>query len=137
MAMFFFSDDNKAVALLIYPEKKRTTLKTIWLDVRLAFKCVGIKNTGRAIKRESEIKKVHPRGPITYLWFIGVSPDEQGRGYGTNLLKDLISFCKEKGHIICLETSTERNIPWYKKHGFEIYKELNFGYILYCMKREP
>lgn len=133
----FFSDDDKAVALILYPRQKKVTPKTIWLDVRLVLKCIGLSNVSRAMRRETEIKKNHPKVPLSYLWFIGVSPKSQGKGSGTTLLSELISFCKQKGDVICLETSTERNIPWYKKNGFEVYKELNFSYTLFCMKRVP
>lgn len=129
------SDDKKACALIIYPDKKKTSLKSIWLDAKLAFSCIGISNLGKAMKREAAIKKQHPQKPFTYLWFIGVKPMEQNRGSGSQLLKDLLAQSHDDARIVCLETSTERNLPWYKKHGFEIYSELDFGYKLYCMKK--
>jgi ribosomal protein S18 acetylase RimI-like enzyme len=88
------------------------------------------------MKREAAIKKEHPSAILSYLWFIGVKPQEQGKGAGSHLLSEIIYKSKAEGRIICLETSTERNLPWYKKFGFEIYKELDFGYKLYCMKLE-
>lgn len=38
----FLSDDNTACALIVYPDKKKTTLRSIWLDLALIFRCVGI-----------------------------------------------------------------------------------------------
>jgi ribosomal protein S18 acetylase RimI-like enzyme len=128
------SDDKKACALVVYPDKKKTSLKSVWLDAKLAFSCVAISNLIKAMKREAAIKKGHPAGLLSYLWFIGVNPLEQGKGAGSHLLSEIIDKGKADGRIICLETSTERNLPWYKKFGFEIYKELDFGYKLYCMK---
>lgn len=130
----FLSDDKKACALIVYPDKKKTSLKSVWLDVKLAFSCIGISNLGKAMKREAAVSKVHPKAQITYLWFIGVKPGEQGKGAGSQLLSEIIEKSKTKGRIICLETSTERNLPWYKKFGFEVYNKLDFGYKLYCMK---
>jgi ribosomal protein S18 acetylase RimI-like enzyme len=130
------TDDNKACALIVYPEKKRTTLKSILLDIGFVFNCIGISNISKAMKREAAIKKQHPAGKLAYLWFIGVKPNEQGNGYGSKLLKEIITKSKDDGRIICLETSTEKNIPWYRKHGFEIYNEMDFGYKLYCMMKE-
>jgi ribosomal protein S18 acetylase RimI-like enzyme len=130
------SDDNKACAVIIYPDKKRTSLKSVWLDTKLAFSCIGISNLGKAMKREAAIKKGHPAALLSYLWFIGVRPQEQGKGAGSHLLSEIIDKSKAEGRIICLETSTEKNLPWYKKFGFEIYNKLDFGYNLYCMKLE-
>lgn len=130
------SDDRKGCALILMPDRKRTTLKSILLDARLIVFCMGIRNAIKAMKREKIIKRIHPEGLIYYLWFIGVNPDEQNKGIGSNLLKDLINEAVFQKRNICLETSTEKNIPWYKKNGFTIYKELDFGYKLFCMKRE-
>ncbi len=130
----FLSDDKKACALIIYPDKKKTSLKSVWLDMKLAFSCIGFSNLGKAMKREAAIKKTHPEALLSYLWFIGVKPGDQGKGAGSYLLSEVIEKSETEGRIICLETSTERNLPWYKKFGFEIYNKLNFGYDLYCMK---
>ncbi len=37
---------------------------------------------------------------------------------------------------IYLATSTMKNLPWYKKSGFEVYNELDLGYNLFFLKRE-
>lgn len=128
------SDDKKAVALIIYPDKKRTTVKSVLLDIKLAFKCFGIKNLIKAIKRESAIKKQHPHSVFSYLWFIGVKYENRGKGSGTQLLIDILNYSEMQNRPVLLETSTLSNLPWYKKKGFKIYAELDFGYRLYCLK---
>jgi ribosomal protein S18 acetylase RimI-like enzyme len=55
---------------------------------------------------------------------------------GSELMKEIITDATAMNRTICLETSTVKNILWYEKFGFKIYKELDFGYKLYCMKRE-
>ena len=40
----YLSEDDKSRALILYPDKKTTTLKSILLDVELMFKCIGIAN---------------------------------------------------------------------------------------------
>lgn len=136
------SDDKCACALLLYPDKKKTTLKSIILDIRLILKCVGFKNLKKAINRESLIKSHHPKGTLIYLWFIGVKVSEQNKGYGSRLLQDIILKNEHQNRTICLETSTVKNIPWYEQFGFEIYaKEIyakeDFSYPLYFLKKEP
>jgi len=88
------------------------------------------------MKRESTIKKLHPKELIYYLWFIGVTSSQQHKGTGSNLLNEIIVEATAQKRIICLETSTLQNIPWYQKFGFTIYREFDFGYGLYCLKRE-
>lgn len=130
------SDDKKGCALIIYPDKKRTNLKHILLDLQLMIYSLGLNKVKRALQRETKIKKLHPQYPITYLWFIGVLPDKQGKGIGTNILTDVITRSRSQQRSIYLETSTLKNLPWYQKLGFTIYHELDFGYRLYCLRKE-
>ena len=130
------SDDKSGCALIVLPDKKKTSLKSILLDVKLIFTCMGLSNVKKAMDRESKIKKFHPKEPMYYLWFIGVDPKEQNKGIGTTLLKDVIKRAGLKNRSVYLETSTLKNIPWYEKFGFKIYNELDLSYRLYFMKTE-
>ena len=132
----FLTDDKKGCALLILPDKKRTTIKSIFLDAKFAFTCLGISNVNKAMKREAKIKQVHPNGLLYYLWFIGVDSSNQNKGIGSRLLQDVISEGQKHNRTICLETSTVKNIPWYEKFGFTIYHQFDFGYKLFSMKKE-
>jgi GNAT superfamily N-acetyltransferase len=132
----YVSIDNKACALVMYPDKKRVTAKSILWDIQFILKSIGIGNIKKALKREATINKFHPQIPFTYLWFIGTEPSVQGNGIGTALMKEIISDSEKLNRPIYLETSTQKNIPWYEKFGFKIYQEFDFGYKLYCMKRE-
>jgi hypothetical protein len=130
----FISEDKRGCALVVMPDKKKTTLNSVLLDIKLVFAAIGIANVKKAMKREAAISKIHPEEALYYLWFIGVHPSEQGKGVGSRLLAELIQEGRNKKRTVCLETSTLKNIPWYEKHGFKIYRELDFGYTLYCMK---
>lgn len=132
----YLSDNRNAVALILYPEQKKTNLSTIVLDIKLVLNCIGISNIGKALKRESSIKKLQPKDPMYYLWFIGVHPDKQGKGIGSQLMNELILESQKMKRPIYLETSTLTNIPWYKKFGFNIYNELNLSYKLYFLNRK-
>jgi ribosomal protein S18 acetylase RimI-like enzyme len=130
------SNDKKACALIVFPDKKRITVQSTIADVKLIFSCMGLSNVKKAMQREAAIKKNHPQKKIYYLWFIGVDKTEQGKGIGSELMKEIITHSNKMNRPVYLETSTLKNIPWYQKFGFSIYKELDFGYTLYCMKRE-
>ena len=131
----WISDDENACALILLPHKKKTTLNAALLDAKLALSVIGLNRLGPVLSRESKIKAFHPKDQFNYLWFIGVSNNFQNKGKGSQLLEDIIQDTEAKGKPIYLETSVERNIPWYKKHGFEIFQTLDFGYTLYMLRR--
>lgn len=132
----YLSDDKTACALILYPDHKKFSLATIWLDIKLVFNAIGLTRAAKAMSRESAIKSNYPKEPICYLWFLGVLSSDQGRGVGTQLLKEVIKDSQTQKRPVYLETSTPKNIPWYQKNRFEVYNELDFGYKLYMLKRE-
>ncbi|MBT2560157.1 GNAT family N-acetyltransferase [Pedobacter sp. ISL-68] len=131
------SDDNRACALILYPHKKRTSFKSIYLDIKLVLQSIGLPGLLKVLKREALIKKKQPKEEMAYLWFIGVDPLYQQSGVGSWLLQQVFVEAGKKKLPVYLETSTLRNLPWYKRFGFQIYDELNLGYTLYFLKRLP
>ena len=129
------SDDRKACALILYPDKKKTTLNSILWDVNFAFSCVGVSGLKRVLDREAKIKSFHPKEPFSYLWFIGVDQKFQNKGIGSDLLEKIIADSKSQNRLIYLETSTLKNVPWYEKNGFEIFNELDFTYRLFMLRQ--
>ena len=132
----FITQDGKGCALILFPDQKKFSIRGTLLDIQLAVNVIGLRNLNKAMKREAKIKKCQPDSKLYYLWFIGVDPTAQGTGTGSQLLKELMQRAASLKRTICLETSTMKNIPWYEKQGFKTYKELDFGYSLYCMKYE-
>lgn len=130
----YISEDENACALVLFPELKKDNLWTINRDIKLITKSIGFSNILKALKRESLIKKAQLKDNIYYLWFIGVDTANQNQGIGSELLNGLVNEAKQMGRTVCLETSTERNIPWYKKNGFEIYNKVDLGYELSFLK---
>jgi hypothetical protein len=49
----YLSDDKKGCALILNPDKKKTTLQSIYLDSKLVIKCLGFKNLFKAMRREA------------------------------------------------------------------------------------
>lgn len=131
----FLSDDKKGCALILLPDKKKSNLKSVWLDVKLIFNCTGFFNVSKAMDREAKIKKLQPKELLYYLWFIGVDPANQNKGIGSVLLDEVINEAASKQRTICLETSTLKNLPWYEKFGFTIYNELDLSYKLFFLKK--
>ena len=130
----FLSENRKGCALLLASGSNRTSLYAIWLDIKLIIQAIGPARVGIALKRESAIKKVRLKEEHLYLWFVGVHPDSQHRNIGSELLSGIIDLASARNLPLCLETSTVTNLPWYAKYGFEIYNQLDLGYLLYFLK---
>ena len=81
----------------------------------------------------------HPKVPHWYLGTLGTDPPYQGRGVGSALLRPVLERCDEEGTPAYLESSKASNIPFYRRHGFEVTKELEVpgGPVLWLMWRAP
>ncbi|MCF2443769.1 GNAT family N-acetyltransferase [Dyadobacter sp. CY345] len=132
----YLSDDKKACALISFPDRKRTNFRSVLLDINLITKSAGISNISKILTREKLIEQNYPSSEIYYLWFIGVAPENQNQGLGKKLLTEIIHDANQMNRPIYLETSTEKNLSWYQKAGFEIYNQLDFGYPLFLMRRK-
>jgi len=133
----WLSDEKKACVLVLYPDLKHISLKSIWLDMKLIFQSIGLNNIPRVLNREAQVKKLQPKTKMAYLWFIGVDPLHQHQGIGSLLLEEIIANANSKNLPVYLETSTIENLPWYKSFGFEIYNKLELSHTLFFLKHEP
>jgi GNAT superfamily N-acetyltransferase len=94
----------------------------------------------RALAGLDRIGRKHPHGEIFYLALLGVVPEEQGRGLGSQLMFPVLERCDREGIPAYLESSTERSRELYKRHGFEVVEEVRLpgdGPPLWRMWREP
>jgi GNAT superfamily N-acetyltransferase len=129
----FLSDDQEGCVLFLDSEKKKTTLWTIFLDIKLAIQCTGLRNAVNVIKREKILKRRHPKTPFLHLWIMGINPESQGKGIGTKLLNEVLQYYGDTKPIY-LETTTENNRNFYKKLGFEVFDEtFTLNYPLYFL----
>jgi ribosomal protein S18 acetylase RimI-like enzyme len=66
----------------------------------------------------------HPTEPHWYLPMIGVDPLHQGKGIGSQLLREGLSVCDQAGLPAYLEATNEGSGALYLRHGFEVMAEL-------------
>lgn len=126
-------NEEKAACALIMGEKSFSFQALIW-DLKFAINVAGGLSTAlKASSRESLVKQKHPDTPFLYLWFIGVLNKNQGQGLGTKLFHEIEAF--NKNTPVYLETSTQRNLPFYKRLGFETFHEIDLSYKLYMMRK--
>jgi ribosomal protein S18 acetylase RimI-like enzyme len=84
--------------------------------------------------------RVHPERPHWYLSGIGTDPPMQGTGVGSDLLRSRLGRCDADRLPAYLESSNERNVPFYERHGFKVVGELSIpggGPTLWLMWRDP
>jgi ribosomal protein S18 acetylase RimI-like enzyme len=93
----------------------------------------------RAVRGYELIDAAHPRAPHWYLAVVGTDPAAQGRGVGASLLRPVLDRCDRAGLGAYLESSKERNIPYYQRFGFMVTGEIPLpsGPTLWPMWRAP
>jgi ribosomal protein S18 acetylase RimI-like enzyme len=86
------------------------------------------------------IQRRHPQRPHHwYLSLLGTDPDVQGHGLGSTVLQPVLEKCDRDGIGAYLESSQERNLDFYARHGFCLTGELclPLGPRVWTMWREP
>lgn len=104
-----------------------------------AFRVVGVRRVPRLAALE-QIERAHPKTPPHhYLAVLGTDPAHQGRGVGSALVEPVLRECDEAGVHAYLESSKESNLPYYRRHGFEVTSPLQLrgGPVMYPMLRTP
>lgn len=82
----------------------------------------------------------HPPEPAHwYLAILGTEPAAQGRGLGSAMLGPVLEACDRDGVAAYLESSKERNLAFYGRHGFRITEEWHLprGPRVWGMWRNP
>jgi ribosomal protein S18 acetylase RimI-like enzyme len=66
------------------------------------------------------VDAVHPKQPHYYLAILGTEPESQGGGAGSALMGPVLESCDRDEIPAYLESSKERNIAFYARHGFRV-----------------
>ncbi len=94
----------------------------------------------RALRALDHTERLHPKEPFWYLGFLGTTPARQGQGVGSAVLAPVLERCDTEQLPAYLESSKESNIPFYRRHGFEVIGETRLpvdGPPVWRMWREP
>jgi len=103
----------------------------------------GLAGFVRAMSAMSYVEGLHKRDvprPHWYLLFLGVDPPHQGQGVGGALVQPVLARADAEGLPCYLESTNGRNLPFYKRQGFEVVVEDDLprgGPRFWAMKREP
>jgi GNAT superfamily N-acetyltransferase len=74
-----------------------------------------------------QMSMAHPEEQHWHLAFIGVDPAHQGKGIGAALLRHTLARIDEQHLHAYLESSNPANVPLYRRHGFEVIREIRVG----------
>lgn len=87
-----------------------------------------------------KLERAHPHAPAhMYLALLGTEPDAQGRGLGSAVMAPVLEQCDGDCVGAYLESSKERNIDFYARHGFRVLDEIQLlrGPTMWKMWRDP
>lgn len=87
-----------------------------------------------------QTQKCHPKEDHYYLFTIGTRRSRQRSGAGGALMREVLTQCDDERMPAYLESSNADNLPFYRRHGFEVVDELRLirnGPTLSLMWREP
>ena len=74
----------------------------------------------RGLRASVAIDAAHPAESHAFLHTLGVDPRTQRGGAGAALMERLVAAADKAGVAVHLTTSTEENLPYYGRFGFEI-----------------
>ena len=84
-------------------------------------------------------KAVHPQTAHWYLGILATRCSVQGKGLGSELMRHCLERVDAEALPAYLESSNERNVPFYERHGFRVTGRIDLpdGPPLFSMWREP
>jgi ribosomal protein S18 acetylase RimI-like enzyme len=120
-----------AAAIWLPPGSTITSqIRMVRLGLLLAPFKFGLPTFLRFAKITNELERLHKRDVPPehwYLFVLGVDPERQGQGIGGAMIAPVLERA-DRDRLPCyLETAKERNVTFYRKHGFEVVVEGRAG----------
>lgn len=124
------SNGAKAVAIWAPPERPLSMtglVRTGFLAVPFQ---IGFGPFFKFVGANGVMEKIHKKympEPHWYLLIVGVDPESQGQGRGGALVAEGLALADEANAPCYLETSEERNLSFYERHGFKVVETATLG----------
>ena len=83
----------------------------------------GLGRLRRAIVLLEAWKRHDPKRPHWHLDPLGVAPEMQGRGIGSQMMEFYCGVVDAAGMVAYHETDRPENVPFYERFGFEVLEE--------------
>ena len=132
--LVFCDAERRGAALWAPPDRWHTPLAELLRTRIVSYRLPVVLAGGMRVER------AHPTEPHFYLAVLGVDPSAQGEGLGSRLMQPMLDRCDGEGVGAYLESSKERNVPYYERHGFRVTDEVRMplgGPPLWRMWRAP
>lgn len=104
---------------------------------------MGLTSMSRFMKSFDIVDKLTKESisrPQWLLQLLGIEPSQQGKGIGASLIQPVLSRADIENVPCYLESTNERNLTFYKRHGFNIAGQVEIpdgGPQIWSMIREP
>lgn len=136
----WISPGAAAVGIWAPPGRFRTTARQLLAVAHRLVPAAGISGMKRFASMAA-LEDLHPAEPHWYLAVLGTNPTHQGRGLGGAVMAPAMARADAEGLGCYLESSKEGNIPFYRRHGFEVTGTYDIdggkGPRLWLMWRDP
>jgi ribosomal protein S18 acetylase RimI-like enzyme len=132
--------DGRGAALWSPPGSWRVPPSEIVRETPSSIKAFG-RNLPKALRLLTQVEGLHPKEPNHwYLGYLGTRCDSQGQGIGSAMLREVLAQADDTHTPAYLESSNERNLTLYQRHGFRVVEEikaLGHGPSIWRMWRDP
>ncbi|HET6507164.1 MAG TPA: GNAT family N-acetyltransferase [Baekduia sp.] len=132
------ADGAGGAALWALPDRWREDARDTLTLLRLTLPGV-LPRLPRVLRGLGQVELRHPSERHMYLAVLGVDPDRQGRGVGSQLIRPGLDLCDRERLPAYLETGKEANLAFYGRHGFQVLDRLDLpkGPPVWFLWREP
>ena len=137
-------EDGTVVGVLCWQSREPGFLQEERTVARLSMRYCGVRGTWGTLRNYvsgvaslmSGLRRDYGKNRL-YLKLVGIHSRYHGKGCGTQLLQQALEEVDNTtGASIYLESSNEKNLRFYQRHGFELHeKRLWHGAALYPMVR--
>lgn len=137
-ALAYTTEHCRSTALWIPPRTAPPSLRDAAAQIPLLL-ILG-RRAGAALDLVRLIDSRHPKTPHYYLGGLGTDPEWQKKGLGSAVLAPVLGICDRDGVAAYLESSSEANIEFYRRHRFEVIDVVTVpegSLRLWLMWREP
>lgn len=131
----YLYDNEKACILLLFPHKEKTALRTLIMELHLAFRCIGITRVYKVWQRQRISQRHYPKVKYIRPLIMGVKNENKGDGSAARLMLRLMRRYKDTALPVVLDAASTDNVRLYRRFGFKIYKEdRSLGFPVYFLR---
>lgn len=128
-ALGLMLDDRLIGVALISPPQRRLEVTESWPWRLRMLLTAGFRSTRRYLDYHEAVMACVPSDAFHLLPLLGVQPSLQGQHYGEQMLAAVHDWCAQDTHSrgIVLSTGNNRNLGFFRDHGYQNIGEVAIG----------